>query len=208
MATDIGQILKNLCDFYDFSGKNVVAVGAGGGQLAEYGRFARKVVAVDRDAAAMDQLRAAAARHGLQDRFEYWTGDFAECTCSGDVVFFEFCLHEIEDPLQALKKAQTMAPDVLVIDHAPGSRWIHYGAEDEKVARSWQALDRLAPTRRIACAAQQRFDRYDELLAKMKLQGQESLRRIEEFRNRTNIVIPMAYEIALLPACTPRWYCA
>lgn len=198
MATDIGQILKNMHDFYDFSGKNVVAVGAGGGQLAEYGRLAHKVVAVDRDAAAMEQLRAAATRLGLQERFEYWTGDFADCPCSGDVVLFEFCLHEIEDPAQALNKALNLAPDVLVIDHAPGSRWIYYGAEDENVVRSWQTLAQFSPTRHATYATEQRFNRYDDLFTRVKLQGKESLRRIEEFQGMTNIVIPMTYAMALI----------
>ncbi len=198
MATDIGLILKNLLDFYDFGAKTVVAVGAGGGQLAEYARPAQKVVAVDRDAAALKQLRAAAARLGLQERFEYWAGDFAECHCGGDVLLFEFCLHEMADPAGALAKALNLAPDVLVLDHAPGSPWVYYGAEDEKVVRSWQEAGRFPLVRQGSYAAQQRFANYGELFAKVKLQGEESLRRIEEFRERGNIVIPMSYRLALI----------
>ena len=32
--------------------------------------------------------------------------------------------------------ARTLAPDVVVFDHAPGSEWIYYGAEERLVARS------------------------------------------------------------------------
>jgi len=65
MATDVGLILHNLLAFYDFTGKTVVAVGAGGGQLAGYGFQAKRVIAVDRDPAAMDQLKAVSSRLGL-----------------------------------------------------------------------------------------------------------------------------------------------
>lgn len=52
MATDLSAIVRNLTAFYDFAGKTVVAVGAGGGQLAESARSMRHVVAVDRDPSA------------------------------------------------------------------------------------------------------------------------------------------------------------
>ncbi len=92
MATDIGMILQRLLAFFDFSGKSVLVVGAGGGQFAEYARSMRKVIAIDRDLAAMRQLQEAVARLNLQNRFEYWVGDFADCDRRGDVVLFEFCL--------------------------------------------------------------------------------------------------------------------
>ena len=47
-------------------------------------------------------------------------------------------------------------------------------------------------------AAEQRFADFGELEAKVRPQGQESLLRIERFRGRTGIVIPMAYAVALL----------
>ncbi len=198
MATDIGVILQNLLSFFDFSGRSVLAVGAGGGQFAEYARSMKKVLAVDRDLAAMKQLQEAAARLDLQDRFEYWTGDFADCDRRGDVVLFEFCLHEMDDPSTAVAKATTLAPDVVVIDHAPGSPWVYFTAEDDKVDRSWRALDRMQVIRQCSYTAEQRFAIYDELHAKVKSQGDVSIRRIERFREQTNITIPMTYALALI----------
>jgi len=198
MAADIGAILQRLLAFFDFSGKSVLAVGAGGGQFAEYARPMRKVLAIDRDLAAMRQLQEAAMRLGLQDRFEYWTGDFADCERHGDVVLFEFCLHEMDDPAGAVAKATALAPEVVVIDHAPGSPWVYFTAEDEKVDRSWQALGRLQVTRKCCYTAEQRFGNYEELHAKVRTQGAESIRRIERFREKTNITIPMTYALALI----------
>ncbi len=198
MATDIGLILQRLLAFFDFSGKTVLAVGAGGGQLAGYARSMRKVLAIDRDLAAMKQLQEAAERLGLQDRFEYWTGEFADCDRRGDVVLFEFCLHEMDDPSAAVAKATTLAPEIVVIDHAPGSSWVYFTAEDDKVDRSWRALGRMQVTRQCSYATEQRFADYDELYTKVKSQGDESIRRIERFGEKTGIIIPMTYALALI----------
>jgi len=56
MATDVELVLENLVRFYPFDGKVMISVGAGGGQLAGCGRAARKVIAVDSDAAALGAL--------------------------------------------------------------------------------------------------------------------------------------------------------
>ncbi len=52
MTTGLAALLDNLLRFYPFDGKVVLAVGAGGGQLAGYGRAAKRVIAVDHEAAA------------------------------------------------------------------------------------------------------------------------------------------------------------
>jgi SAM-dependent methyltransferase len=198
MATDVVLILKNLLEFHDLSGKHVLAVGAGGGQFAGYGRAARLVTAVERDPEALEALRAAVIRLGLADRFDYWSGDFGVCPITADAVLFEFCLHEMDDPAAAITRSLKLAPEAVVIDHAPGSPWIFYGAEDDKVERSWKAVDAFSPSRRADFATEQRFAEYAELEAKVRSQGPESLRRIEPFHGRTEIVIPMTYAAALL----------
>jgi predicted RNA methylase len=198
MATDIETILDNLLAFYDFGGKTAIAVGAGGGQLAGYGRAAKRVIAVDRDPAAMDKLKESCQRLGLDDRFEYWSGDFRACDRQGGTVLFEFCLHEMDDPAAALEKAMSLAPETVVIDHAHGSPWIYYGAEEDCVERSWRALEAFPVIRQSRFDTEQRFRDFGELHDKVKLQGVESLRRIEEFRGKSNIVIPMSYALALI----------
>jgi len=196
MAADIAAILKNLSAFYDFSGKTMVAAGAGGGQFAEYGRWVRRVTAVDLDSKALETLRAAVARLGLNDRFAYWQGDFFDCAAAADVVLFEFCLHEMDDPVRAIAKALELAPDVVIIDHASGSPWSFCAAEDDKVSRSWRAVTGFSIERRAEYACEQRFADFSELETKVRPQGEESLRRIEPYRGRTEIVIPMAYALA------------
>ena len=198
MAADIALILKNLLEFYDFSARHVLAVGAGGGQFAAYGREARRVTAVERDPSAMESLRSEVLRLGLADRFAYWSGDFGACPITADVVLFEFCLHEMDDPAAAAARALRLAPEAVIIDHAPGSPWIFYGAEDDKVARSWKAAAAFSPVRRADYVSEQRFADFAELEAKVRPQGVESLRRVEPFRDRTGIVIPMTYAAALL----------
>jgi predicted RNA methylase len=90
VATDARQIVANLTAFYDFTGKAVIAVGAGGGQLAEYARTTRRVVAVDRDRAAIERLAARARECGLAERFIFVPRDFFEVRTPGDMVLFEF----------------------------------------------------------------------------------------------------------------------
>jgi len=53
MATDIKKVIEDLLGFYDFDDKVVISVGAGGGQLIEYGRKAKRVIALDNDAEAI-----------------------------------------------------------------------------------------------------------------------------------------------------------
>jgi len=46
MATDDKKLIAELLSFYDFTAETVIAVGAGGGQLLEYGRAAGQVLAL------------------------------------------------------------------------------------------------------------------------------------------------------------------
>ncbi|HEY3381230.1 MAG TPA: methyltransferase domain-containing protein [Vicinamibacterales bacterium] len=195
MATDAGAILKNLLGFYDFDGKTIVAAGAGGGQLAGYASRARRVVAVDPDALAIERLAEAAERLGIADRFEYVTGTFEACDVRGDVVLFEFCLHEMADPAVSLAHALSLAPDIVVVDHLAGSAWAYCGDEDEKAARSWRAVEAIGIADRAVFEAEQHFRDFEELNNRLLGQGAESLRRIQPFRGDTDIVIPMVYAI-------------
>ncbi len=44
MAADIAAIMRSIEAFYDFTGKSVIHVGAGGGQFVDYAGRARKVL--------------------------------------------------------------------------------------------------------------------------------------------------------------------
>ncbi len=198
MATDVGAVLDNLLRFYQFEDKVMLAVGAGGGQLAGYARVASKVIAVDPDPAALVALLDRARQLGIADRFVLVQADFMAVEERAEVVLFEFALHEIPDPGAALAHAASLAPDVVVIDHAPGSPWAHAVDETEKVAAAWEAIAARGVRRTDRYDTLQRFATYRELFDKVKVQGAEAVRRIERWRGCADIAIPMSYRTALL----------
>jgi SAM-dependent methyltransferase len=203
MATDYKRIIRNLLDFIDLSGRVVVAVGAGGGQLIEYGRPAAKVIAVDQDPAALDVLREKLAQAGLADKFDLVQSAFLDFREKADVVLFEFCLHEMPDPSAALAHARTLAPAVVVMDHWPGSEWAFIGAEEDKATEAWASIVSSRPERVVSFEASQVFSGFEELWQKVHGQGERSLARIERFKGLSDISIPMSYGFALLVAPSP-----
>lgn len=198
MATDYKRIIRNLFDFFDFSGRTVVAVGAGGGQLMEYGRPAAKVIAVDQDPAALAVLREKLAQAGLADKFDLVCSAFLDFQEKADVVLFEFCLHEMPDPSAALAHARTLAPAVVVMDHWPGSEWAFIVAEEDKAMAAWAAVAASLPEKTVSFEAAQVFSGFEELWQKVHGQGERSLARIERFKGLSDISIPMSYGFALL----------
>jgi predicted RNA methylase len=197
-STDVRQIVADLRAFYDFSGRTVVAVGAGGGQLVEYARPARQVIAVDRDPAALGRLLLRLRECGMADKFTLVAKDLLDVHARADVVLFEFCLHETAEPGRALAHARALAPDVVVIDHAPGSRWSWYAAEDRGVEACWRAVERAVIRTETTAEAYQRFSHHAALRAKLAAQGPASRERIADLRGRRAITIPMPYRLALV----------
>jgi tRNA A58 N-methylase Trm61 len=198
MATDIKTIVANLLAFYDFRDRTIISIGAGGGQFIEYGRTAGKVIAVDNDPSAMEKLRENLKLSGLEDKFTTVVEDFDRTALRGDAVLFEFCLHEMKDPEAAVKHARSLAPDVIIIDHWPGSEWSFIAAEEAKVAAGWQALMRFAFKKEQKHDTVQIFKEYDELYAKVKGQGETSIAHIVKYKGKTDIVIPMSYGLVLI----------
>ena len=198
MATDIAAILRNVEACYDFAGKSVLHVGAGGGQFIGYASKARSVLAVDPDAAAVERLKAALRERWLEDRVRVLQGDIVTVSARADVVFFEFCLHEIVDPLTALRHARTLAPELLVADPAPGSAWAWHLCEAEKVLRGWAAAERFTLALDRTFAGKQRFHDHAELLAKVQGLGECVIRRVQEFEGRQDFAIDMPYRVVLL----------
>lgn len=198
MATDLDEIIRNLIGFYDFTGKTVVAVGAGGGQLAGYARAARRVIAVDTDEAALERFVMRVKECGFAGELTLVPEDLLTVRPQGDALLFEFCLHEMSDPVRALDHAAGLAPDVLVIDHTPGSPWMWYAAEERGVDAGWTAVSRAKVRRQLDVEAFQGFHDYTELEAKMARQGPTSLERIGSYRTQHAISIPMPYRMVLL----------
>jgi len=198
VATDIRQLTDNLRGFHDLQGRVILSVGAGGGQFLDAYREARRIVAVDSDPAALQQLETAVAARGLQDRVELMQGDFFDVARRAEAVVFEFCLHEMPDPAKALERARSLAPEVVVYDHAPGSRWTYHTVEEDKVLRSTQAMEVWGIRRRAVFHGEQRFRDYAELRDKVAVQGSTAIERIAPFQDLWDIVIPMDYLAALL----------
>ncbi len=198
MATDIAAILRNLESCYDFADKSVIHVGAGGGQFVGYAVRARKVLGVDPDAAAVERLKLAIREQGLESRFSALRGDILTVAERADVVFFEFCLHEIVDPRAALRHARTLAPEILIVDPAADSRWAWHLCETEKAHRGWAAVERYALTLDRTFPGVQRFHDHAELLAKVQVLGECVIRRAQEFAGQRDFTIDMPYRVALL----------
>jgi len=198
MATDISAVLRDIESCYDFAGRSVIHVGAGGGQFIGYAGKAQRVLGVDPDAAAIERLKEAIRRNGLEGRFRAEQGDILSLSTRADVVFFEFCLHEIVDPLTALRHARGLAPEVLVADHAPGSSWAWHMCEAEKVLRGWTAAERFPRALDRTFPGTQRFHDHAELLAKLHSLGDCVIRRLREFEGRQDFAIDMPYRVALL----------
>ena len=157
-------------------------MGAGGGQLIEYGRAARKVLALDSDAPALEKLRENLRIAGLEDKFEPVLGDFLSVELKADVVLFEFSLHEMADPGAALERARRLAPAVVVFDHGPGSLWSYMAGEEDKVVAAWAAVCRFPVEKIRMYDGVQVFPGYEELFQKVKGQGEISLARIERLQ--------------------------
>ena len=198
MVKDIKSVIANLLAFYDFRDKTIISVGAGGGQFIEYGRAAGKIIAVDNDPSAMEKLRASLKLSGLENKFTIVLEDFVRTVLRGDAVLFEFCLHEMKEPEAAIKHAKALAPDVIVLDHWPGSEWSYMTAEEAKVAASWQALMHFAMKKEQKHDVVHVFKDYQELYEKVKGQGETSIARIAKYMGKTDIVIPMSYGLALI----------
>ena len=97
-----------------------------------------------------------------------------------------------------LEKAGTLAPDILVIDHAPGSPWEWYAAEEGGGEAAWAAVGRAGVRRTRDVEGVQCFRDLAELRDRFADLGPASHERIEAFRGTRPIAIPMPYRLALL----------
>ncbi len=198
LAADYAKMADDLRRFYDFTGKAVLFVGAGGRQLLGPGTPFKKLVAIDKDLDALRELKKDILAKGLQNSVEIVASSFEDVACCGDVVYFEFCLHEMDDPDKALVHAKALATDIVVYDHSPGSEWAYYVVEEDKISRSHMAMERFGIRDRQVFRDEQRFANHAELLAKVGTQGPVAIERAQPFAGSKGIVIPMSYELNLL----------
>ena len=198
MAAGLNFILATLAAFYHFTAKSVIHVGAGGGQLIEAAADASSILAVDSDAEAVERLREAVARRQWLVTPTVVQADFLTVDAHADVVFFEFCLHEMDDPDRVLSHARTLAPELCILDHAPDSPWSWYATESDKAARSWAAAERAGIRRTQTYTTPQRFASHADLVAKVGVMGPEAVARAGAFAGRTDFLIEMRYRLAVV----------
>jgi 16S rRNA G966 N2-methylase RsmD len=198
MATDVRKMIDNLLKFYEFNNKTVISIGAGGGQFIEYGRNSRHVIAIDNDEEALNKLECALHNLQLKDKFTLINSDFYKVIKKGDVVLFEFCLHEMKDTETAINHALTMASSIIVTDHWPNSEWAYIVDEKEKVINSWEALKKFKIKKVRRYNTVQFFRDYEELFLKVNVQGENSIKRIDQYKDKKDFTIPMSYGFALI----------
>lgn len=198
MACDINKLITRLHDFYDFRDKTILSVGAGGGQLIEYARFAKKIWAIDVDRVALDHLKIRVDEKGWFHKYELVHGDFLDFQQQADVVLFEFCLHEMPFPAKAVEHALSLAPDVLACDHMPISDWAYVVDETEKATQSWDALTSFSFRKQEEFDDRQLFDNYEELYHKVAVQGERAIERIQRYKDQKPISISMKYGFVLV----------
>ena len=157
-----------------------------------------RLIAVDHDPSTTERLARTIAAHELEGKVTVITGDFLAVELRGDVVLLEFCLHEMSDPRAAIDCARKTASDVVVIDHAPESKWAWYANEEDDMARAWDAVAAARPRMEAAYEALQRFGDHGELRDRLSACGPVSRRRIDVLDGRAPIAIAMPYRIALL----------
>jgi len=62
----------------------------------------KKLIAIDQDVEALRELKANVAAKGMQNCADIVGSSFEEVALRGDVVYFEFCMHEMDAPQKAL----------------------------------------------------------------------------------------------------------
>ncbi len=198
MATDLVQLVLNLRECYSFTNKSVCLVGAGEGQLIELYRQAREIAAVDSDPTALEALMKKMVEDTLKERMHFFLEDFLVHRRKVDVVVFEFSLHEMEDPAAAIAHARTLAPEIIIFDHAPGSEWAWHTCEEVKIERSFAALATAGIRRRADFHTVQAFDNRARLEERIKGQGQVAIDRAQKYPAGEPITIAMDYLFILL----------
>lgn len=198
MAIDTGELTRNLHHSHDFSNKTVLFVGAGRRQLFDPAIKTKKLIAIDKDPEALTQLKQGLSTSFPENPLEVLASNFQDIFLPGDEVYFEFCLHEMEDPYKSLTHAHTLAPDLVVLDHSLESAWAFYAAQDEKVRSSVQAMRDFGIRTRTTFHTNQLFADHAELLAKVAVPGPVAVQRVQRFQGMRNIAIPMNYETVLL----------
>ena len=198
MVVDRAELSANLAGFYDFRGKSILYVGAGLGQLLRPSSGVKSVVAIDRDPESLNGFRSEAETQWAGIPIEFIPRAFETVEAKGDTVYFEFCMHYMEDPAGTLKRARSLARDIVILDHLPDSEWVYYWAGKEAVSRSIRAIESFGIKRRKALQAEQKFEDWQALATRLAEEGEESKRRVLALKGASDIRMRMDYCLYLL----------
>ena len=195
---NIEAIINNLKEFYSLKDKIITHVGIGGGILVGYTKDAREVIATDNNAEILKPLTEKLIHVKLEKKFTIILTDYNKFTVSTDTTFFEFCMHEMENPYDTVLQAKGLSSTVLIADHGINSEWAYYTCETEKIENSWKEIEKFKIIKRERFEEYQIFNSYEEIYNKLSVLGEESIGRIKEFEGKTDFKIRMPYEICLI----------
>ncbi len=198
MVVDRDELTANLTKFYDFRGKTVLYVGCGLGQLLPPRSGVASVVAIDRDAKTLKAYRRVAKTDWAGILIRFVPRRFETVAIRGDVAYFEFCMHMMDDPQRTLELARSLATDIVIMDHLPGSEWVYYWAGEDEVLRSTTTIESFGVRRKRTLTAEQRFKDWKALAARLAGEGKESHRRVLELKGVRDIRMRMNYGLYLL----------
>jgi SAM-dependent methyltransferase len=198
MVVNRDELAANLTKFYDFRGKKVLYIGCGLGQLLPPESGVASVVGIDRDAEALKAFRNVAKTKWAGIPITFVPHKFETVKQRGDIVYFEFCMHQMENPRRTLEIARSLAKDIVVMDHLPGSKWVYYWTGEEAVARSTKAIEWFGFRRKKILVTEQKFEDGKALSQRLSRVGKEAKRRILELKDARDIRMRMDYGLFLL----------
>jgi ubiquinone/menaquinone biosynthesis C-methylase UbiE len=196
MASYLEKMKQDIMEFIECADKTVLIVGAGGGKLFGYADSARKVYALDRNDKALDKLKETIPLHEQGNKYELICDYFENVNIKVDIAMFEYSLHEIADPYNALKHVKNLAERVIVAEHSSDSEWIRLAQEDQNVKKAEEGLKRFAIKRANEYLTGKEITDIDDLTAKLGYKGNDNVPGIfAEYKNKNNYVVGMKYRI-------------
>jgi len=198
MVVNRDELTANLIKFYDFRGKSLLYTGCGLGQLLPPESRVSSVAAIDRDAKALKAFRDVAKTKWAGIPIRFFPRKFETVNVKGDVAYFEFCMHMMDDPKFTLEHARSLAKDIVILDHLPGSKWVYFWAGEEDVLRSTKTIESFGVKRTMKFMTEQRFEDGKALARRLDRVGKEAKRRILELKDAKDIRMRMDYGLYLL----------
>ncbi len=156
------------------------------------------MVAIDRDGKSLDGFRRESRTKWKGIPVRFVPHRFETVKLRGDVVYFEFCLHQMRSPSKALEHAHTLAPDIVIMDHMARSKWVYCWAGEDAVTKSTNAVESFGVRRRKEFVTEQRFEDWNALATRLSGEGKESKRRVLELKRTGEVRMRMDYALFLL----------